>query len=113
MLLLLLFSVVVANRWNPAVEEQAIGRAHRIGQCETVKVYRMFVASTVEQRILKLQVISHLFCVCLYVYVCFLLMPTASLFSQLALQLLLVATRTRWPSARARGGGGGGGGGPA
>lgn len=45
----------VNYRWNPAIEEQAIGRAHRIGQCETVKVYRLFIASSVEQRILKLQ----------------------------------------------------------
>lgn len=37
------------------MEEQAIGRAHRIGQCETVKVYRLFIENSVEQRILKLQ----------------------------------------------------------
>jgi len=41
--------------WNPAIEEQAIGRAHRIGQFETVKVYRLFIANSVEQRILRLQ----------------------------------------------------------
>lgn len=45
-------------RWNPAIEEQAIGRAHRIGQCETVKVYRLFIANTVEQRIMKLQAVK-------------------------------------------------------
>tara|TARA_B110000037_G_C17125190_1_gene507739 strand:+ start:67 stop:915 length:849 start_codon:yes stop_codon:yes gene_type:complete len=29
--------------WNPAVEEQAIARAHRIGQCSNVKVYRFIM----------------------------------------------------------------------
>ena len=41
--------------WNPSVEEQAIGRAHRIGQWSTVKVQRMAIAGTVEERILELQ----------------------------------------------------------
>ena len=34
------------NRWNPAVEEQAIDRAHRIGQTEDVKVSRLVKVHT-------------------------------------------------------------------
>ncbi|BAM03899.1 putative helicase [Phycisphaera mikurensis NBRC 102666] len=41
--------------WNPAVEAQAIDRAHRIGQEKPVFAYRMICEDTVEQRILELQ----------------------------------------------------------
>jgi superfamily II DNA or RNA helicase len=41
--------------WNPAVEAQAIDRAHRIGQTRPVFAYRMICEDTVEQRILQLQ----------------------------------------------------------
>mgnify|MGYP003820368967 CR=1 FL=1 len=41
--------------WNPAVEEQAADRAHRIGQDKPVNVYRMVAKDTVEERILQLQ----------------------------------------------------------
>ena len=41
--------------WNPAVEEQAFDRAHRIGQGRPVFVYRLVAADTVEERILDLQ----------------------------------------------------------
>ncbi len=41
--------------WNPAVEEQAADRAHRIGQERPVFVYRMVAEQTVEERILALQ----------------------------------------------------------
>ena len=41
--------------WNPAVEAQAIDRAHRIGQKNPVFAYRMVCEGTVEQRILELQ----------------------------------------------------------
>jgi SNF2 family DNA or RNA helicase len=37
--------------WNPAVEEQAIARAHRIGQKNSVMVYRFISAGTVEEKI--------------------------------------------------------------
>ncbi len=37
--------------WNPAVEAQAVDRVHRIGQTNTVFVYRMVTAGTVEERI--------------------------------------------------------------
>ncbi|MCJ1309461.1 hypothetical protein MMC25_003121 [Agyrium rufum] len=41
--------------WNPYIEEQAIDRAHRIGQRRTVQVHRILVAGTVEDRIVDLQ----------------------------------------------------------
>ena len=41
--------------WNPAVEEQAADRAHRIGQERPVVVYRLVSEGTVEERILALQ----------------------------------------------------------
>ncbi len=41
--------------WNPAVEDQAADRAHRIGQDRPVMVYRMVSQDTVEERILALQ----------------------------------------------------------
>jgi len=41
--------------WNPAVENQAIDRAHRIGQDHKVIAYKMIVKDTVEEKILKLQ----------------------------------------------------------
>lgn len=41
--------------WNPAVEAQAIDRAHRIGQTRAVFAYRILAKDTVEDRILELQ----------------------------------------------------------
>jgi SNF2 family DNA or RNA helicase len=41
--------------WNPAVEEQAADRAHRIGQDRPVMVYRLVAKDTVEERVLELQ----------------------------------------------------------
>jgi len=41
--------------WNPAVEDQAIDRVHRIGQTNTVFVYRMVTAGTIEERIQALK----------------------------------------------------------
>jgi superfamily II DNA or RNA helicase len=41
--------------WNPAVEDQAADRAHRIGQDKPVMVYRIVARDTVEERILELQ----------------------------------------------------------
>ena len=42
--------------WNPTTEDQAIDRAHRIGQTRTVNVSRFTVKNTIEDRILELQV---------------------------------------------------------
>lgn len=41
--------------WNPAVEAQAIDRAHRIGQKNTLTVYRPIIKNTVEEKVLLLQ----------------------------------------------------------
>ena len=41
--------------WNPAVEDQATDRAHRIGQDKPVFVYKLVAQGTVEERMLELQ----------------------------------------------------------
>ena len=41
--------------WNPAVEDQATDRAHRIGQKKTVYVMKMIAAGSVEEKVLALQ----------------------------------------------------------
>ncbi|MGP4071787.1 DEAD/DEAH box helicase [Piscibacillus sp. B03] len=41
--------------WNPAVEEQAAGRAHRIGQKNVVQVHRLITKGTIEEKIYSLQ----------------------------------------------------------
>ena len=41
--------------WNPAVEAQAIDRAHRIGQTRHVFAYRLIAKDTVEEKVLQLQ----------------------------------------------------------
>ena len=41
--------------WNPAVENQAVDRVHRIGQQKRVFVYRMITQGTIEERIQQLK----------------------------------------------------------
>ena len=41
--------------WNPAVENQATDRAHRLGQTKNVFVYTLVVAGSIEEKILALQ----------------------------------------------------------
>jgi superfamily II DNA or RNA helicase len=41
--------------WNPAVEDQATDRAHRIGQSRTVSSYKLAAEATVEEKVLELQ----------------------------------------------------------
>jgi len=41
--------------WNPAVEEQATARAHRLGQARRVSAYKLIAAGTVEEKIQALQ----------------------------------------------------------
>ncbi|MDF2694100.1 MAG: snf2/helicase protein [Labilithrix sp.] len=40
--------------WNPAVEEQATARAHRMGQTNPVTVYRMVARGTIEEAVLEM-----------------------------------------------------------
>lgn len=47
--------IILDPFWNPYIEEQAIDRAHRIGQQKAVMVHRILVPNTVEDRILALQ----------------------------------------------------------
>lgn len=49
------YAVLVDPWWNPAVEEQAVDRAHRIGQTRPVHVYRLVAAGTIEEKVLALQ----------------------------------------------------------
>ncbi|KAK4778068.1 hypothetical protein SAY87_018255 [Trapa incisa] len=41
--------------WNPAVEEQAMDRVHRIGQDKEVRIIRMIVRDSIEEKVLELQ----------------------------------------------------------
>lgn len=41
--------------WNPAVEEQAADRVHRLGQLKPVSIYRYVVKGSIEERMLELQ----------------------------------------------------------
>lgn len=49
------FVFIMDPWWNPAVESQAIDRAHRIGQKNTLTVYRPIIKNSVEEKVLKLQ----------------------------------------------------------
>jgi SNF2 family DNA or RNA helicase len=48
------YVLIVDPWWNPAAEDQAMGRAHRIGQLRPVTVYRLVTAGSVEERIVEL-----------------------------------------------------------
>ena len=47
--------VIIADPWwNPAAEEQASARAHRIGQLRPVTVYRLVTQGSIEEKIVRL-----------------------------------------------------------
>jgi len=48
------YVVITDPWWNPAAEDQAMGRAHRIGQARPVTVYRLVTSGTLEERIVAL-----------------------------------------------------------
>lgn len=47
--------IILDPFWNPYIEDQAIDRAHRIGQLRPVMVHRLLIENTVEDRIIALQ----------------------------------------------------------
>jgi SNF2 family DNA or RNA helicase len=48
------YVVITDPWWNPAAEDQAMGRAHRMGQLRPVTVYRLVLQGTVEEHIVGL-----------------------------------------------------------
>lgn len=46
---------IMDPHWNPSVEEQALSRAHRIGQKKIVTVFKMICSNTIEEKIIGLQ----------------------------------------------------------
>ncbi|RYZ47490.1 MAG: DEAD/DEAH box helicase, partial [Proteobacteria bacterium] len=50
------YAFIMDPWWNPAVEEQAMARAHRIGQDKQVIIYKVVVKDSIEEKILELQV---------------------------------------------------------
>ena len=48
------YVIITDPWWNPAAEDQAMGRAHRIGQQRPVTVYRLVTAGSIEERIVLL-----------------------------------------------------------
>jgi len=48
--------IVYDPSWNPSEDAQAVDRAYRIGQTEEVRVYRLFVAGSVEEKMYEKQV---------------------------------------------------------
>lgn len=49
------YVIILDPWWNPAIEDQAISRAHRIGQDKSVFIYRFISKNTIEEKIVKLQ----------------------------------------------------------
>jgi SNF2 family DNA or RNA helicase len=49
------YCVMLDPWWNPAAEEQAIDRTHRIGQTRTVMVYRMVGVNTIEEKVMAMK----------------------------------------------------------
>lgn len=49
------YVIVLDPWWNPAVEAQAVDRAHRIGQSRTVMVYRLVATGTIEEKVMALK----------------------------------------------------------
>ncbi|KAJ2999141.1 DNA repair protein rad16 [Globomyces sp. JEL0801] len=50
-----LLIIVMDPWWNPAVEDQAMDRIHRLGQHRPIKITRMIIENSIESRILELQ----------------------------------------------------------
>lgn len=50
---MLLQVIFYDSDWNPTVDQQAMDRAHRLGQTKQVTVYRLICQGTIEERILQ------------------------------------------------------------
>lgn len=50
--------ILLDDWWNPAVENQAFARAHRIGQMNNVEIYRIICRGTIEEKILEIHKIK-------------------------------------------------------
>ena len=50
--------IITEPQWNPAIEDQAIARAHRMGQVRRVDVHRLLAEDSVDQRILEILELS-------------------------------------------------------
>ena len=48
--------IIVSPHWNPSIDEQAVGRAYRIGQKENVIVYKLIIRNSIEERLVSRQV---------------------------------------------------------
>jgi len=48
------YVIILDPWWNPAVEDQAAARAHRMGQKRPVTIYRLIMKNTIEEKIVKL-----------------------------------------------------------
>lgn len=48
--------LLIDPSWNPSDDNQAVGRAYRLGQSKNVLVYRLITASTIEEKIYRRQV---------------------------------------------------------
>jgi len=48
--------IIVDPAWNPAIDQQAIDRVHRLGQTKPVVVYRLICAGAIEDRMFRLQI---------------------------------------------------------
>jgi SNF2 family DNA or RNA helicase len=49
------YCILLDPWWNPAVEAQAVDRAHRIGQTKNVMVYRLVATDTIEEKVMALK----------------------------------------------------------
>lgn len=48
-------AILLEPALQPGIEQQAVGRVHRLGQQRTTRVLRLLVEDTIEQKVLKLQ----------------------------------------------------------
>ena len=48
------YVIILDPWWNPAVEDQAADRAHRLGQLRPVTIYRLIARNTIEDKIIEL-----------------------------------------------------------